>query len=394
MLKRLAGLVVATLAALAFTIAPAAAQQPRPPEVPLWTMAANGDAVQTDLGFVLPERIGTFERRGFTSTRPDGASVMTWYESPDGRTKMRILIQLRADIRGFPVPGADGVERNWRFLERLGDVEFPSAPRETIIDGPLLWGTPDRPNGRIRIVRFTTPGGPVSQGMWYRNIGAWALVVVAHGPDQGEVERAGAAAMTMPWPRAPLTAELRATAPQFLRGLRECPAFDRTGTGRPVEAAAAIRAMLGLGLGVTMLDSARNLPHPVLQPERYCRIETFRIGDREVVGLGWEGDANGYPAARYAFMPADGSALFQIESYFSGQEVPPDQRVGIERLVWLTASNSRRVAAIRVFTNWPSYDEAKALAIGADDDAPLVSVSHTAAGLVIDADPARTRAAR
>ena len=380
--------------ALALVAAPAGAQQPRPPDVPLWSMAANGDAVQTDLGFVLPPRIGTFERRGFTSTRPDGGSVMAWYESPGGRTKLRILLQLRGDVRGFPLPGADGVERNWRILERLGDVEFPSATRETIIDGPLVWGTPDRPNGRIRIVRFATPAGPVSQGMWYRNIGMWAVVVVAQGPDQGEVEVAGAAAMMLPWPRAPLTAELRATAPQFLRGLPDCPRFDRTGTGRPVEASAAIRAMIGLGIGVTLLDQARNLPHPVLQPDRYCRIETFRVGTQEVVALGWEGDAASYPAARYAFMAADGTALFQIESFFSGQELPPEQRAGIERLVWLTASSSRRVAAIRVFTNWPSYEEAKALAIAADEAAPIVSVSHPATGLVVDADPGRSGAAR
>ena len=391
--------VYAALAAalLALAAAPASAQQPdpAPPDVPLWSMAANGDAVQTDLGFVLPPRIGTFARRGFTSTRPDGASVMTWYESPGGRTKMRILLQLRPDVRGIDLPGADGVERNWRFMEDLWAADVPPAQRETIIDGPLLWGTPDRPNGRIRIRRLTTPAGPVVQGLWYRNFGIWAAVVVAEGPDREEVEGAGAAAMMLPWPRAPMTAELRATASQFLRTVRDCPGFDRTGTGRPVEASAAIRPMLGLGLAVTLLDHARNIPHPALQPEYYCRIETFRVGDREVVALGWEGDTSGYPAARYAFMAADGTALFQVESFFSGQEVPAEQRVGIERLVWLTASNARRVAALRVFTNWPSYEEAKGLVIAADEGPPaIVSVTHPAAGLVIDADPGRTRAAR
>ncbi|MEA3041283.1 MAG: hypothetical protein QOC65_772 [Sphingomonadales bacterium] len=383
------------LIALALAVAPAGAQEPRPPDVPLWSMAANGDAVQTDLGFVLPPRIGTFERRGFTSTRPDGGSVMTWYESPDGRTKLRILLQLRPDVFGLPLPGADGVERNWRFIERIGDAEFPSAPRETIIDGPLLWGTPDRPNGRIRIVRFTVAGGPVSQGMWYRNIGMWAVVAVAQGPDQGEVERAGAAAMMLPWPRAPLTAELRASASQFLRGLRDCPDFDRAGTGRPAEPGAAIKAMIGLGLGVTFLDTARNIPHPVLEPDRYCRIETFQVGDQEVIGLGWQGDLGGYPAARYAFMTRTGSRFFQFESFFSGREAPPEQRPDIERLVWLSASTPRRIAALRVLTDWPSYDQAKALVIAADDGPPeIVAVSHPAAGLVIDADPARTREAR
>jgi hypothetical protein len=394
MFKRLVGHVAVAVALWAVAVLPARAQEARPPDVPLWSMAANGDAVQTGLGFVLPPRIGAFERRGFTSTRPDGASVMTWYESPDGRTKLRILVQLRPDVRGIELSGADGVERNWRFMENMWAADVPPAQRETIIDGPLLWGTPDRPNGRIRIRRLTTPAGPVVQGLWYRNFGIWAVVVVAEGPDQGEVEGAGAAAMQVPWPRAPLAAELRATASPFLRTVRDCPGFDRTGSGRAVDAGPAIRAMLGLGLGVTMLDSARNLPHPVLEPDRYCRIETFRVGTQDVVALGWEGDSSGYPAARYAFMAADGTAFFQVESYFSGQEVPPEQKVGIERLVWLTASDARRVAALRVFTNWPSYEEAKALVIAADEGTPIVSVTHPAAGLVIDADPGGTRRTR
>ena len=48
---------------------------PSPPQGPLWEEQATGDAVQKDLGFIVPKRWKNFEREGFTSTRADGAST-------------------------------------------------------------------------------------------------------------------------------------------------------------------------------------------------------------------------------------------------------------------------------------------------------------------------------
>ncbi|HEX8642725.1 MAG TPA: hypothetical protein VF702_02295 [Allosphingosinicella sp.] len=398
-------LAIAAPLALFLSPAPAAAQarlSPQPPEVPLWRTDAAGNAIQNDLGFFLPPRIGSFERKGFTSTREDGGSVMSWYESADGRLILRILLQLRADIRGITLEGADGVERNWQFLERVGDAEFGAGTGEELAERRIVWGTGDHPNAMMRLSRFADPSGaPRVQGLWYRNIGMWAVVIVASGPEaaRGEVEAAGAAAMALPWPRAPMTAELLAMRQHFRETARECRDYERSGSGRPVQPGPAIRAMLALGLAVTFLDTARAVPHPALQPDLYCRIETFRVGQDEYIALGRIGDTNAYPAARYAFMRSSGGTLYQIESFFSGEEVPAEERRGISRLVWLTASNHRRVTALRVFSDWPSYADAKAIVTQAargqrDGLAELMptgflDITHPAAGITINMDPSR-----
>ena len=372
---------VLALVALAGLAAPAQAQlAPAPPSVPLWRLEANGDAVQTDLGFILPSRIQAFERRGFTSTRADGASVMAHYESPDG-VKLRILLALRGDVRGIPLPGADGVARNWTFVKFLGDASYPAATRpETLLEGPLIWGNAPRPNGMMLFRRFRTGENSEIQGIWYRNIGLWQVVVIASGPEakRDEVEGAGAAAMRLQWPAAPVSAELRAFLPAWLPTLRQCPSsLDRDGNGRPVDPGPVVASVIGMGLTVYFMESPPALPHPVLQPQPYCLIERFRVGDTQITALGWTGDLSAYPAVRYAFLIGDGEVMYQFESFFT---VPPAEggAPGVTRLVWLTASNARRAAAIRVFTDWPSYAEARRMISesGGPQPRPVVEVVH------------------
>ncbi|HYI46956.1 MAG TPA: hypothetical protein VEX35_00675 [Allosphingosinicella sp.] len=368
------------LLALAGFAPAAVAQDPTPPAVPLWRMEANGDAVQTDLGFILPARIRGFERRGFTSTRPDGASVMAHYESPDG-VKLRILLTLRGDVRGVPLPGADGVARNWSFVKIAGDVFYPSGSRpETLLEGPLIWNNAPRPNGMMLFRRFRTGESSEIQGIWYRNIGLWEVIVIASGPEarRAEVEAAGAAAMMLQWPAAPVSAELRAVLPAWLPTLRACPSsLAREGNGRPVDPGPIVASMIGMGLASYFMESPPALPHPILRPQDYCLIETFRVGETEIAALGWTGDVSAYPAVRYAFVIVGAGVMYQFESFFT---VTPAEGgpAGITRLVWLTASNAQRVAAIRVFTDWPSYAEARRMISesGGPQPRPVVEVIH------------------
>jgi hypothetical protein len=74
---------------------------PRPPQGPLWEMQANGDALQKDLGFIVPKRWKGFEREGFTSTREDGASTKAHYLSDDRAIRLGLLLQFRPDVRGL-----------------------------------------------------------------------------------------------------------------------------------------------------------------------------------------------------------------------------------------------------------------------------------------------------
>jgi hypothetical protein len=214
------------------------------------------------------------------------------------------------------------------------------------------------------------------------------------------VEAAGAAAMALPWPRAPITAELLAVSHHLRTAAPQCPRdFDRSGSGRAVEPGPGTRAMLGLGLAMTFLDTAAAVPHPALQPDRYCRIETFRVGPDEYLALGRLGDAGSYPAARYAFMRRSGGTLYQVESFFSGEEAPADERRGTTRLVWLSASNHRRITALTVFTDWPSYADAKAIVmeaargqrLGLAETMPtgFIDITHPASGIAINMDPSQ-----
>lgn len=379
------------LLAIAGACVPAAAQMVDAPPARLWRMDANGDAVQADLGFILPARWQGFERTGFSSTRPDGASVMAHYRRADGGLNLRILIQLRGDVRGVTLPGADGVERNWTFIQIAADAEYigraEGRPDELAGDR-IVWGRARAPNARMRLRRYRLAGGAEIQGIWYRNIGLWAVMVAVSGPEarRADIEAAGRAAMTeIQWPGAPLNADLRSIAPAFLQALPDCADFGRDGAGRPVDSGMALAAMIGTALSVNFLDTAIALPHPVLDPAPYCRIETFRVAGREMVALGWRGDAAGYPAARYAFMLEGTATFFQVESFFTIESLPPDQRRGISRLVWLTGSNERQVAALRVFTDWPSYADTKALVIetATSRPMPVVNVTHPPGGIMV-----------
>jgi hypothetical protein len=366
MISRLLLAFAGALAACGLAV-PALAQQPAPPDVPLWRLQANGDAVQTDLGFILPQRIGAFVRRGFTSTRPDGGSVMTWYESADG-LKLQILLQLRVDVRGVTMPGADALERNWQLVRLAADTMYAERERvepQPIEERRIVWGAGRQPNAIFRVLRFPFANAAEIQGAWYRNIGLWGVLVIASGPEsrRAEIEAAGRAAIALQWPSAPLGAELRAAAPAFVAGLRPCRDLDRSGSGQAVRPEAAIAGMIGLVLTPNFLDTSSILPHPVNQPQNYCRVETFRLQGGELIALAWRGDPATYPAARYAFMTPDGGTFYQYESFFSAESLPEEVRADYRRLVWLTVSNERQLAALRVLNDWPSYDDAKALLI-------------------------------
>lgn len=378
---------LAALLALAMPGIAAAQLQPTPPAVPLWRMADNGDAIQTNLGFILPPRVAGFERIGFSSARPDGGSVMAWYSSPDGAVKLRILLQPRIDIFGASMPGEDGVARNWPLLRRSSDAMVdrsrPEVVAEQLVERPIAWGPGTASNGMMRITRHAFPEGAMVQGAWYRNIGRWVVLVLAGGPEarRPDIEAAGQAAMELPWPRAPLAAELPGMMAQ-LRALPACDRLDRVGSGRIIQPGETMPAMLGIGVGATLLDTVRSFPHPILQPSDYCRIETFDIRGSEVLALGWRGDTSAYPAARYAFVAANGAGLFQYESFFSGEELPPEERREMTRLVWLSGSNARYIRVMSVLSDWPSYEEAKRILIEAGTR-PVVMVSHPASGIVV-----------
>lgn len=371
------------LALILAAAGPGRAQLLEAPPAPLWRLEANGDAVQGSLDLALPRRWKGFERTGFTSTRPDGGSTAVHYRSADGLLKMRILVQLRGDVRGVTLPGADGLERNWRFIQMAADLEFSDAggTAEDLADNRFVWGDARAPNARMQLRRYRLPAGNQIRGIWYRNIGLWAVMIAISGPEdrRADIEATGKSALTeIQWPGAPVSAELHAVAPEFLRNLRDCGNLDRNGNGQVVDAGPEISSMIALGLYSYFVEGAGVIPHPAVDGRPYCHIESFKVGRHEVVALGWTGDVAGYPAARYAFMLKNSGILFQFESFFTLDGVPAQQSRGIRRLVWLTVSGSSKVSLLHVLTDWPSYEQAKAIVLAVDREGAkyLVEITH------------------
>ena len=108
------------------------------------------------------------------------------------------------------------------------------------------------------------------------------------------------------------------------------------------------------------------VPHPVLNPERYCRVETFKAGKKEVIALAWTGDPDADWSAKWAFMVARSGTFFQVESPVAARSIPaPRAALGIRRAVALTWSEERRITILHAFTDWPPYGEVKALVASA-----------------------------
>jgi hypothetical protein len=381
----------------AFLTLPALAQQPAPPDVPLWTLEADGDAIQNDLGFVLPPTWKGFERKGFTSTRPDGGSVMAHYERADGPLRMRILISLRGDVRGATVPGADATERNWSMAETAGSIEYRSRTTEKpekLADLRIGWGKGDHDNARMQLLRYALPNSVEVQGIWHTNIGLWSVVVTISGPldHRTEIEELGRAArMDIKWPSAPLNAELRAIASVFLRAVPACgESFDRSGTGKQVKVDKTIAAEMGINLARIFLGEPPVLPHPVRDGSSYCRLDSFKVGDREVIALAWRGDPDARWSARWAFMVANSGTFFQVESPVSPQfGAAPKTALGIRKAAALIWSDDRSMAVLHAFTDWPSFADAKALTISAMSQlpSPIVEVKAPPKAIDIRIDP-------
>jgi hypothetical protein len=374
---------VLAAAALGLASLPAGAQDPAPPQVPLWRLQPNGDAVQTNLGFLLPARWKTFERKGFSSGAADGTRVAILYENPDGPIRMRIILQPRADTQ-TALPGSDGVERNWPLIEKATAADY-SVKGQELVESRIVWGRSDKPNARMRLVRYPAPGKAEIQGLWYRNIGLWSVAIVVWGPEdrRSDIEQAGKAAMTeMGWPSAPLSADLKAMAPEFLRGVKQCATVPSGGDGAPAKVNAAIGSVMGMGLVSYLTEVGPKLPHPVLEPEKYCRVETFKAGTAEITALAWQGPAATSWTASYAFFMAETGAFYQIESLFDAGPSGPIREqldvLGIRRLVQLTFTDFNSASVLEAFTDWPSYADSKALVSRIADGgvAPLVMVSN------------------
>jgi hypothetical protein len=358
---------------------------PTPPLGPLWEMQDDGDAYQKDLGFILPEKWSDFLREGFSSGRADGGSVRGLYKSRDGALNMAIWIQLRIDMRGFPMP-ADTV---WDLLKVAMTAEVGAKPGDKgteLSSGPFAIGK-RTPAGKQQWSRYDADGGAKVQGAFWQNIGVWGVVVTFTGPEdrRADLEKYSQSLFNeLPFPYAPIATELAVNGEELLAGMPKCDGNRPEGTGKeymPTFPQAALMSILLSGLMVGQENQL--IISPVTHAKDYCVIESFNVRkDFPVTAIEYRGAATLAWEARYGFVLNNGrGGYYQVErmpaeaaKQTTTKDVTLDQ-------VFLNFSNNKRGAISAVFNDWPSYEEARRVmsALHKDGKAePIISVVQTA----------------
>ncbi len=357
---------------------------PEVPQVPLWGEEANGDAIQKDLGFILPKKWKAFDRYSFSSTREDGGSVKTWYQTPDKELTFNILIQLRVDIRGVDL----GPDFPWTLIKMASDVELGLEPGKRPVElssGSFSLGG-RQPPGKVRWTRHDLSTGPKVQGMWWQNIGIWSVVITAAGPEarRAEVEKAGGEIITeMPFPHAPAAAELRAIGPKLFTAMAPC-AKDLPENNGVVSAKAMEEAMkLSLIIPSFVMDNPKTAPiSPTANGSDYCKIDTFKSRKGEVTAVRYIGKPAEFWDARYGFaLDAGRNGYLQFDRNTALGKTPQQGAL-------LTYSDRTRVTAYALYSDWPSYPEArKAIeALFENPPAAIARVSYPANKVVVQVD--------
>jgi len=377
------------------------ALDPGPPPGVLWALEDNGDAIQKDLGFVLPRKWKEFEREGFSSTREDGGSVKTCYLGGDKAIRLCVLLQLRMDIRGLPL-SEDTV---WSFVQLSGDSEYIGEAKgkaTELSSGPFSLGS-RTPAGRMRWARYELQDGTADvQGLWWQNIGVWSVVITASGPEarRAEIEsHANALLAEMPFPRAPITTELVVTGDQLFAGMPKCDGKRPEGVGKEIVPNMPQVAMMSLLLPAMQLGSANDvLISPVTSPKDYCLIETFNPRkDISLTAIEYRGASTRAWQARYGFALAGGhGGYFQVER-LSATEAEGTQLNGVKLdQVFLDFTNNKRASLYAVFDEWPSYETVKNTLIALYKDRkiqPVISATNTARKVEITTNTERIQKA-
>lgn len=325
------------------------------PRAPIWREEANGDAIQTDLGFILPKKWKNFDRYRFSSTREDGGSVKTWYRTSDSELTLNILIQLRVDIRGIDL----GPEFPWMLIKSASDMELGLEPGKKPVElssAPFSLGG-RQPPGKVQWMRHDLATGPKVQGTWWQNIGIWSVVITAAGPEarKAEVEKAGASVVEeMPFPHAPAAAEFMAIGSKLFASMPPCAKDLPEGKGTATTAAREEAIKVSLIMPAYVADNPTIAPmSPVTRGADYCKIETFKSEKGEVTAVRFTGKPGEFWDARYGFAVDSGrKGYLQFERNSALGS-------GASGGVMLTFSDRKQVSAFALFSDWPKYADAR-----------------------------------
>jgi hypothetical protein len=357
---------------------------PEVPQVPLWGEEANGDAVQKDLGFILPKKWKEFDRYRFSSTRADGGSVKTWYQSPDKQLTINILIQLRLDVRGMDL----GDDFAWNLLKLSGAAEMGLESGKKPVElssGPFSLGG-RQPPGKMQWTRYDLADGPKVQGLWWQNIGIWSVVITAAGPEarKAEVEKAGATLIAeMPFPHAPAAAEFMAKGPKLFAAMPPCTKDLPEGKGTASKATMEDAVKVSLIIPSFVLDNPKTAPiSPITSAPDYCLMERFKSSKGEVTAVRYTGKPNEFWDANYGFALDSGrNGYLQFDRNTALKSETSNGAI-------LTYSDRKQVTAYALYTDWPSYKESRNAVEAIFEKAPnaIARVSHPASKVYVQVD--------
>jgi hypothetical protein len=372
---------------------------PTPPLGALWEMQDDGDALQKDLGFVVPPKWQGFQRLGFSSGRADGGSVRAYYENADHTLKLNIWLQLRIDMRGLPLD-ADTVWDLYKIGLSNDMSAFGVKDKGTEISARPFGIGKRTPLGREVWTRFPLADGAVAQGAFWQNIGVWSVIVTFAGPETRleEMQKLAQGLFAeMPFPYAPLATELAANGEQLIGAMPKCDGKRPDGAGKeftPTFPQAALMSLLLPGMMVGQQNQF--LVSPVTQTRDYCVIETFKARkDLPVIALEYRGAASDAWEARYGFVINNGQGgYYQVERMPAAAAQATKTNDVVLDQVFLNFSNNKRASISAVFNDWPSYEEAKRAVIAQHKEGrpqPIITVVETAEKRVVSQNPERVQ---
>jgi hypothetical protein len=375
------------------TLAQVPGLDPEPPKGALWTLEPDGDAIQNDLGFIVVKQWKDFARVGFTSTRDDGASTKAYYISADQKLKMTLWLQLRPDIRGFPLDE----EAVWSMMKIGINMEY-GLPREkfTKLSEEKFSLGGRTPGGRQQWQRVDTPDGAEVHGAWWQNIGVWGVIVTFSGPEARRADLEAAANTFFelyPFPGAPITTELAVNGKALFDGMRKCGGKPPEGEGKEVTPTfnqATLYALMVPNLQMGQYNE--QIISPANRPQDYCVIERFDVAKNlPVTAIQYRGAATDSFEARYAFVMNNGNGgVYQLESMAPEIAKTDVNGVALDQ-VYLHYTNNKRASLITVFDEWPSYQRLKEVfeKYMKEKPQPIVSTTKTYEKLNIQYNTAR-----
>jgi hypothetical protein len=167
----------------------------------------------------------------------------------------------------------------------------------------------------------------------------------------------------MPFPSAPITAELRAVGTSLFGSMAKCKGSVAEGQGGETQPLLQEVTVLGLIMPRYVLPGDDKVAplSPVTRAQDYCVIETFSAGkNRRITAIAFSGAESEAWEARYGFAVDNGTGgYFQVERPKVKSLMESLFKEPVWNHTYLDFSDHSRAVLFAAFDDWPSYKNAK-----------------------------------